>query len=70
MDGYEVARQLRARPGTAATRFVALTGYGQPEDHARSRQAGFEYHLIKPVAPDVLRSLLSADNGRRPAAVG
>ncbi len=65
MDGYEVARQFRARPTTATARLVALTGYGQPEDKARSHLAGFEQHLVKPVAPEALRSLL-AENGRRP----
>ncbi len=47
MDGYEVARRLRAA-GTSA-RLVALTGYGQPEDMQRSAEAGFDDHLVKPV---------------------
>lgn len=46
-DGYEVARQLKSRGSTA--RLVALTGYGQPEDIRRSRNAGFHGHLVKPV---------------------
>jgi CheY-like chemotaxis protein/two-component sensor histidine kinase len=49
MDGYEVARRLRADPALAGVRLVALTGYGQPEDVQRSRQAGFDDHLVKPV---------------------
>ncbi|HJS92447.1 MAG TPA: ATP-binding protein [Steroidobacteraceae bacterium] len=49
MDGYELASRLRAHPRFAATRLLALTGYGQSEDRARSREAGFEDHLVKPV---------------------
>jgi signal transduction histidine kinase len=56
MDGYEVARRLRA-DGTAAA-LVALTGYGQAEDVQRARDAGFDAHLTKPVAfSDLLRVL-------------
>jgi two-component system CheB/CheR fusion protein len=47
MDGYELAARIRERPG--AMRIVALTGYGQPQDHAKSSQAGFDFHLVKPV---------------------
>jgi signal transduction histidine kinase/CheY-like chemotaxis protein len=49
IDGYEVARRLRATPGLERLRLVALTGYGQPEDRARTRAAGFDDHLVKPV---------------------
>ncbi len=49
IDGYEVARRLRATPGLEHLRLVALTGYGQPEDRARTRAAGFDDHLVKPV---------------------
>jgi PAS domain S-box-containing protein len=56
MDGYEVARQLRAeRDGC---RLVALTGYGQDEDRRRSREAGFDHHLIKPVDLEALVRVL------------
>jgi CheY-like chemotaxis protein len=54
MDGYELARQLRAIDGWASTRFIALTGYGQESDRARSDAAGFIGHLVKPVALDTL----------------
>jgi signal transduction histidine kinase len=47
MDGYEVARQLRGRGSNA--RLIALTGYGQPDDVRRARDAGFDVHLVKPV---------------------
>src|SRR5262249_9190608 len=60
MDGYEVARELRAREQTCSTMIIALTGYGQPEDRARAKAAGFTDHLTKPVHPDVLYTLLKA----------
>ena len=47
IDGYEVARQLKGRGANA--RLIALTGYGQPEDVRRAREAGFDLHLVKPV---------------------
>ena len=59
MDGYEVARALRAGPADPAL-LVALTGYGQDEDRERAREAGFDRHLTKPVDPKTLRELLSA----------
>jgi CheY-like chemotaxis protein len=48
IDGYEVGRRLRQTVGTAA-RLIAVTGYGQPQDRARSEQAGFDAHVVKPV---------------------
>ncbi len=59
MDGYEVARRLRDLPGCATTRLIALTGYGQESDHDRSRRAGFEDHLVKPVDLDAITSAVS-----------
>ena len=50
-DGYEVARRIRAGTRGQATRLVALTGYGQPEDRRRTLDAGFDDHLVKPVDP-------------------
>ena len=52
MSGYQVAKQLRRQPEFAKTVLVAVTGYGQEEDRRRSREAGFNHHLVKPVAPD------------------
>ena len=60
MDGYEVARQLRESDQLGDTLFVALTGYGQEEDRARAKEAGFHHHLVKPASMDSLRSLLSS----------
>ena len=59
MDGYELASELRRRPGYGKTRLVALSGYGQQADQARSRAAGFAAHLVKPITPAQLHSLLS-----------
>ena len=60
MDGYEVARELRAREQTKSAIIIALTGYGQPDDRARAEAAGFTDHLTKPVNPDVLNSVLKS----------
>ena len=67
MDGYEVATVLRAEPALASTRLVALTGYGQPEDRARSAETGFDDHLVKPVELDALRDVLSRPGRREPS---
>ena len=60
LDGYAVARYLRASAGTKRTRLVALTGYGAPKDERRAREAGFDDHLVKPVDPDRLAQILAA----------
>jgi signal transduction histidine kinase/methanogenic corrinoid protein MtbC1/ActR/RegA family two-component response regulator len=59
MDGYEVARRLRERPGPGQAVLVALTGWGQEEDRRRSREAGFDHHLVKPVELSALQKLLA-----------
>jgi PAS domain S-box-containing protein len=64
MDGYEVARQLRARPDGHALRIYAMTGYATQEDRMKSREAGFDGHLVKPVMPAELLDLILAS--RRP----
>jgi CheY-like chemotaxis protein len=58
MDGYEVAHKLRQEHSAERMLLVAVTGYGQP-DHARLRDTGFDYHLIKPVDIDELEAILS-----------
>lgn len=58
LDGYEVARRLRADERTARTYLVALTGYGQAADRDRAREAGFDLHLTKPVDPRTLEETL------------
>lgn len=49
LNGYEVARRLREMPGGKSLLLIALTGYGQDEDRRRSVEAGFDYHLTKPL---------------------
>ena len=58
MDGYEVARALRSVPGCEQALIVAVSGYGQAEDRERSRIAGFDLHLLKPVAPERLLEIV------------
>jgi len=64
MDGYELASRLRRLERTRDSVIVAITGYGQDEDRRRSREAGFDHHLVKPVDLDVLAALLSSRPGR------
>jgi PAS domain S-box-containing protein len=54
MDGYELALRIRDRLGPEAPRLIAVTGYGQDHDRARSREAGFDDHLVKPADPEGL----------------
>ena len=61
IDGYEVARTLRADPRLHATCLVALSGYAQAEDRARATRAGFDAHLAKPAPLDELIRLLARD---------
>jgi signal transduction histidine kinase/ActR/RegA family two-component response regulator len=63
LDGYGVARKLRAHPGWDAVHMIALTGYGSEEDRQRAMEAGFDDHLAKPVAPDRLLRFLAAGRG-------
>jgi PAS domain S-box-containing protein len=58
MDGYEVARRLRAMPALAGAFLVAMSGYGSEEDRAEARAAGFDEYLVKPVDLDLLRTWL------------
>jgi PAS domain S-box-containing protein len=58
MDGHETARRIRARMDGRAPMLVALTGWGQDEDRARTREAGFDLHLTKPASVDSLENLL------------
>jgi CheY-like chemotaxis protein len=60
MDGYEVARRLRASPRGAQASLVALTGWGQDDDRRRVREAGFDHHLVKPADFAALRSLIAS----------
>ena len=61
MDGYEVARRVRRDPACKQVRLIALTGYGQPADVAAALSAGFDAHLVKPVNPDALSTILQGN---------
>jgi two-component system, sensor histidine kinase len=61
LNGYEIARRFRAEPNSRDVMLVALTGYGTPDARERSRQAGFDHHLIKPVNPEALEELLRTE---------
>ncbi|HXJ21472.1 MAG TPA: ATP-binding protein [Polyangia bacterium] len=64
MDGYEVARRLRATSG-ASPKLIAVTGYGQASDRRRSREAGFDIHLVKPVDLPELQEAVTRLMGER-----
>ena len=59
MDGYEVARRIRAQEWGKGMLLIALTGWGQESDRRRSFAAGFDFHLVKPVDLEKLNQLLS-----------
>jgi len=59
IDGYEAARRIRRQLGRTV-RLIAVSGYGQPQDRALSREAGFDAHLVKPVDPAALNEVLQA----------
>jgi signal transduction histidine kinase len=59
LDGYEVARRIRAEPWGKTAVLIALTGWGQDEDRRRSREVGFDSHLVKPLDPEALSALLA-----------
>ncbi len=59
MDGYEVARRLRSRSEFARTPIIAVTGWGSDNDRTRTRHAGFDHHLVKPVEPEMFETLLN-----------
>jgi PAS domain S-box-containing protein len=63
LNGYEAARRIRALPGGDAVVLIAQSGWSQPEDRRRSREAGFDHHVIKPIASGSLERLLAK---RRP----
>jgi CheY-like chemotaxis protein len=63
LDGYEVARRLRRLRPDAPTEIIAVTGWGQPADREKSRDAGFDMHLVKPVDQSELAQILSTRVG-------
>ncbi|XLZ71865.1 response regulator [Massilia sp. SR12] len=68
IDGYEVARRMRANPDTHHIKLIALTGYGLADDQRRVMDAGFDMHLVKPVDVDQLLRAISECLARSPAA--
>src|SRR4029079_1022250 len=65
MDGLEVAKNLRADADGPRPLLVAMTGFGQADDRARTAAAGFDHHLTKPVDPKMLQSLMQTARGAR-----
>jgi CheY-like chemotaxis protein len=59
MDGYEVAREVRLSPVGKTALLIAVTGYGQADDRRRSKEAGFDAHLVKPVSQSLLSTLIT-----------
>jgi CheY-like chemotaxis protein len=60
MDGYEVLRRLREQSGASQPKVVAVTGFGRAEDRRRTQEAGIDHHLVKPLGPDVLKTLIQS----------
>jgi CheY-like chemotaxis protein len=67
LNGYEVSRRIRDQPWGKDLLLVAVTGWGQEEDRERSKAAGFDAHVVKPVQPDVLMRLLAGARPRGPS---
>jgi CheY-like chemotaxis protein len=65
MNGYEVAKQLRAQNAFDETLLIAVTGYGRASDVKQTESAGFDHHLVKPIDYEKLESLLAARSKRR-----
>jgi PAS domain S-box-containing protein len=70
MSGYDVARRIREQPWGQRIALVAITGWGQEEDRSQSRNAGFDAHMVKPVAPDELAQVLARLTHELPARKG
>lgn len=68
IDGYEVARRIRADRDHADLLLIALTGHGLPEDSREAVAAGFDVYLVKPLDPRALGRLLAERGGRRELA--
>jgi CheY-like chemotaxis protein len=60
MNGYELCRAMRAQPWARDLLLVAMTGWGQEQDRRRSREAGFDHHLVKPATGESIDALLAA----------
>ena len=67
LNGYQVAERLRSSETYKETVLIAMTGYGQDEDRQRALNSGFDYHLVKPVKPDLLAGILAIAAGASPS---
>jgi CheY-like chemotaxis protein len=72
LNGYDLARALRAEPATAAIVLFAVSGWGQASDKSLANQAGFDRHFVKPVTPEALLEAIAEAmaSRRRPAPEG
>lgn len=70
MNGFQVARALRGMPETRNCLLIAVSGYGQAEDHRHSKEAGFDHHLVKPVDLPALQEILGSTKTRSVPASG
>jgi CheY-like chemotaxis protein len=59
MNGYDACRQIRAQHWGTRIVLIALTGWGQDEDKLHSKEAGFNFHMIKPIDPEALAKILA-----------
>jgi DNA-binding response OmpR family regulator len=59
MDGLQLAEEMRKRASTANALLIAVTGYGQAADRQRSREAGFDHHLVKPVSCEEIQHVIT-----------
>jgi CheY-like chemotaxis protein len=63
LNGYEACRRIRAQPAGEKAVMIALSGWGQEDDKRQSEEAGFQYHIVKPVDPTALIQLLTQFEG-------
>ena len=66
MNGYAICKAMHKEPALQNTTFIAQTGWGQKEHRERSKEAGFDYHLVKPVDIEVLKNILLILDKERP----
>jgi len=64
MDGFEVARAIRANPAVSGVHIIALSGWGRPEDRRLAAEAGFDRHFSKPIGLDELEQMLDDTRGK------
>jgi CheY-like chemotaxis protein len=67
LDGYDLARRIRAQAWGADLTLVAVTGWGQENAHQRTRAAGFDAHFVKPITPEAVEKLLASPIAPSPA---